>query len=193
LGEIRVATLKRTSPAIADAFKGSTLREGDVLISIRGTFGRVAAVPDELDGANITQDSARIAPLPELHRPFLIHFLRSPQCQRFLARVARGVAVKGVNIRDLRQLQVPIPDFETQVRVAALLDDQLSLQEHLRAEIDKTTRAAHAMRRAILAAAFSGRLVPQDPADEQASVLLEHVRAERADAAAKRSRKVKAP
>jgi type I restriction enzyme S subunit len=179
LGEIQVASLKRTSPAIADRFKGATLRSGDVLISIRGTYGRVAAVPDDLDGANITQDSARIAPLPLLHRGFLVHFLRSPECQTFLRRVARGVAVKGVNIRDLRELRVPLPDVDTQARTAALLDDQLSLHSHLGGEVEKAGKGSHALRRSLLGAAFSGQLVRQDPDDERASVLLARMRADR--------------
>ena len=111
-GKIRLENLKRTSHDIANQFKGATLARGDVLISIRGTYGRVAAVPDDLDGGNITQDSARIAPTKAINRQFLIHFLRSPECQIYLRRVARGVAVKGVNIGDLRELRVLLPEIE---------------------------------------------------------------------------------
>jgi type I restriction enzyme S subunit len=189
-GEIRVDSLKRTTPEISAKFAGAVLRPGDVLISIRGTFGRVAPVPDSLDGANITQDSARIAPLPSVHRGFLVHFLRSPECQRFLRRVARGVAVKGVNIRDLRMLKVPMPDFETQLAVATRLDDQLSLHGHMSAEIERGWRGGESLRRSILAAAFSGQLVPQDPSNEPAAAFLERIRAERAAASStKRARK----
>lgn len=191
-GEIQAASLKRTAPAIAEQFKGATLRPGDVLISIRGTYGRVASVPDELNGANITQDSARIAPLPLMHRPFLVHFLRSPECQAFLQRVARGVAVKGVNIGDLRQLRVPVPDYEIQVRTAALLDDQLSLHAHLSREVDRAVRGSSGLRNSIVGTAFSGQLVPQDPSDEPASVLLDRIRADRAAAPpTNRARKTK--
>lgn len=192
-GEIRVDSLKRTTPEIAARFAGATLRPGDVLISIRGTFGRVAPVPDSLDGASITQDSARISPLPTLHRGFLVHFLRSPECQHFLRRVARGVAVKGVNIRDLRMLNIPLPDFETQVATSDRLDDQLSLHRHLGAEVDRARRGIESLRRSILSAAFSGQLVPQDPDDEPASALLDRIRAEHAAATpTKRTRKAKA-
>ena len=179
-GEIRVDSLSRTTPEISARFEAATLRPGDVLISIRGTYGRVAPVPDVLDRANITQDSARIAPLPSIHRGFLVHFLRSPECQSFLRRVARGVAVKGVNIRDLRQLPVPVPDLATQARVAEKLDDQLSLHGHLSGELAKARRATRVLRLSILAAGFSGQLVSQDPNDEPSVVLLERIRAEQA-------------
>jgi type I restriction enzyme S subunit len=179
-GEIRVDSLMRTTPEISARFEGATLRPGDILISIRGTYGRVAPVPDVLARANITQDSARVAPLPLIHRGFLVHFLRSQESQSFLRRVARGVAVKGVNLRDLRQLPVPVPDLATQVRVAERLDGQLSLHDNLSGELAKARRATEALRYSILDAAFSGRLVLQDPNEESGSLRLERVEAERA-------------
>lgn len=192
-GIIHVSALMRTAPEIAERFVGATLRRGDVLISIRGTYGRVAPVPDVLDGANITQDSARIAPLPFVDRGFLVHFLRSPECQSFLRRVARGVAVKGVNIRDLRQLPVPIPNLPVQRRVAEMLDDQLSLHAYLGGEVRNARAASDTLQRSILAAAFSGQLVPQDPNDEPASVLLERIRAKREAAGPKRRTRSRRP
>lgn len=178
-GEILTNELKRTSPEIAHQYRGATLRYGDVLISIRGTYGRVAAVPQTLDGANITQDSARIAPLPSIDRDFLVHFLRSHECQSFLRRVARGVAVKGVNLRDLRELLVPLPDIATQTAVASQLDADLAQQLHLVGEVEAATRASAALRHSVLAAAFSGKLSAQDPDDEPASALLEQIRLQR--------------
>jgi type I restriction enzyme, S subunit len=192
-GVIELESLKRTTPEIAAQFEGATLRRGDVLISIRGTYGRVAPVPDELEGANITQDSARIAPLPSVDRGFLVHFLRSPECQEFLRRVARGVAVKGVNIRDLRQLPVPSPTLPIQRKAAARLDDELSVAERASKSISVAQRSTDALRRSVLAAAFAGRLVPQDPTERPASAMLERIRADRATGIPRtRNRAVKA-
>src|SRR5207247_1331925 len=65
-GVVEIAGLRRTTPEIAQQYKRASLRPGDVLVSIRGTYGRVAVVPPELDGANITQDTARVAPTDEV-------------------------------------------------------------------------------------------------------------------------------
>lgn len=54
-GEVMLDDLLLTSPEIESAYKRSRLRQGDLLISIRGTVGRLAFVPKELEGANITQ------------------------------------------------------------------------------------------------------------------------------------------
>jgi type I restriction enzyme S subunit len=57
---IRAAGVRRTTATIANEYRRSSLRPGDLLMSIRGHVGRFAFVPDWLEGANITQDSARL-------------------------------------------------------------------------------------------------------------------------------------
>jgi type I restriction enzyme S subunit len=177
---IELDRLKRTSHEIAAKYQRSTLRPGDVLLAIRGTYGRVAITPPELDGGNITQDTARIAPLPGLENRFLAAFLRSENAQRYFRRVARGVAVKGVNIGDLRTMPVPLPPLEEQRRIVAEVEERLSAIDALRAGIERAQRRSAALRRAVLERAFRGELVPQDPSDEPAEALLARIRAQAA-------------
>lgn len=73
----------------------SSLRGGDLLLAIRGTYGRVAEVPPELDGGNITQDSARLDVTEQLNHRYVATFLRCQDAQNYFKRVARGVAVQG--------------------------------------------------------------------------------------------------
>ncbi|MBA3401372.1 MAG: restriction endonuclease subunit S [Actinobacteria bacterium] len=185
--------LRRTSHEIAAKYKRSTLRVGDLLLAIRGTYGRVAIVPSELDGGNITQDTARIAPLPSMDTRYVASYLRSDRAQRYFRSVARGVAVKGVNIGDLRVMPIPVPPLEEQRRIVAEVEEHLSVIDAMRASIERAERRSATLRRAILERAFRGELVPQDPSDEPASVLLDRIRAERkiADATPRR-RRVKA-
>jgi type I restriction enzyme S subunit len=174
---IELEGLKRTSHEIASKYKRSTLREGDVLLAIRGTFGRVAIVPRALDGANITQDTARIAPLESLDRRYLAAYLRSDDAQRYFRAVARGVAVKGVNIGDLRTMPIPLPPLEEQRRIVQEVEERLSRIDALRASIERAQRRSKVLRAAILERAFRGELVAQDPSDEPAEALLARIRA----------------
>src|SRR5436190_8716006 len=57
---IDVASIRRTTPEIAAKYKRSLLRSGDIILSIVGTIGKVAIVPPDLEGGNITQSSVRI-------------------------------------------------------------------------------------------------------------------------------------
>jgi type I restriction enzyme S subunit len=88
-----------------------------------------------------------------------------------------------INQTKLRALPVPIPPRAEQLRIRAVVEQQLSVaDEALRSMSIDVARLAR-LRQSILKWAFEGRLVDQDPTDEPASVLLERIRAERAAAA----------
>jgi len=106
--QILLNDLLLTSPEIAKSYERSSLKQGDLLFTIRGTVGRCAFVPKELDGANITQDTARIrvsgiSPL-FLRFCFELEFLK-----RYIDLHTIGQAVKGINLKDLRKMPIPKP------------------------------------------------------------------------------------
>jgi type I restriction enzyme S subunit len=94
-GQIKVTELHKTTMSLHEEFRRSALRPGDVTLAIRGSFDRAAVVPQELVGANVSRDVARIAPNPQLLAQFLAAFLVSPEARRFFRAHARGVAVQG--------------------------------------------------------------------------------------------------
>lgn len=158
VNRIDLSNLRRTSAEIAAAYRRSSLRSGDILIAIRGSYGRVAEVPQELEGGNITQDTARLDVSPLVDRRYVAAYLRGPIAQRYLRRVARGVAVKGVNIGDLRALPVPVPPLADQVHIVAEIDRELTVLDELAAEVLAASARSTSLRSSILRAAFSGRL-----------------------------------
>jgi type I restriction enzyme S subunit len=79
----------------------------------------MAIVPESITGANITQDSARIAPKVGIEVAFLVGYLESQTTQQEMRRLTKGVAVKGINLGDLKVLQVPVPSQELQADFAA--------------------------------------------------------------------------
>jgi type I restriction enzyme S subunit len=191
-GRIDVASLHRTTQALHEEFHRSELHEGDVVLAIRGSFDRAAVVPPDLDGANVSRDVARIAPGPDIDPRFLAHYLAGPAALRYYSERARGVGVRGVNIGDLRTMPIPVPRPDEQEKVVGTLELQLSLIDDLSSQVDAALRRSAALRRAILNQAFNGKLVPQDPSDEPAAVLLERIAAERAAQSTPRRRKARA-
>jgi type I restriction enzyme S subunit len=127
-GYIDESDLLLTTPELALEYRRSTLMPGDLLISIRGTIGRLAEVPASLDGANITQDTARLSIAPEHDRQYVRLVLESDFVQAQIRRQTTGLAVKGLNLGALRKLEIPIPrganDNEERalVRESALID-----------------------------------------------------------------------
>jgi len=106
--------LLRTTEQIASQYRRSTLFPGDILVTIRGTVGRTCIVPQELKGANITQDTARLAVTPALEARYVVEFLNTPWAQNWMSHRVLGQAVKGLNLGDLRKLPVPVPPLPVQ-------------------------------------------------------------------------------
>ena len=86
---------------------------------------------------------------------------------------------------------VALPPLAEQRRIVAEVERRLSVIQQTEAAVEANLTRAERLRQGILKQAFSGKLVPQDPNDEPASVLLERIRAEReaTEAAAKSQRK----
>jgi len=118
-GRIDESDLLFTHPSIDGAYKRSRLAAGDLLITIRGTTGRVALTPSTLAGANITQDTARIRVKGGTSSEFVYFAIQSEQAQQQIALHTIGQAVKGINIRDVRRLTFPIPKKEDEQRAIA--------------------------------------------------------------------------
>jgi type I restriction enzyme S subunit len=133
--KINLRTIKRTTKEIEENYSRARLRNGDVLISIRGTIGRICVVPPELDGANITQDTARLSIQADLDPNFVVLFLRSPHAQRRMQNCSKGVAVRGINIGDVRALQLPIPPRAEQHRIVAKVEALMAVCDRLEASL----------------------------------------------------------
>ena len=117
-GRIVQDNLLLTDRRIDRQYRRSRLRSGDLVITIRGTTGRLAVVPPELDGANITQDTARVR-LSDYHSArFCFYCLQSESAQGQIALHTIGQAVKGINIGDVKRLLLGMPSLHEQERLA---------------------------------------------------------------------------
>ena len=123
-GTVLQDQLLLTDPKIAQEYRRSRLRPGDLLLSIRGTIGRLAIVPPSLDGANITQDTARLSIRAEHDPRFVYAMLGSSFVRQQVVAFTTGLAVKGIDIGVVRRLSIPLVDRSLQealvARVAAV-------------------------------------------------------------------------
>ncbi len=112
-GGIDLSGIRKTSLEVSEGYRRSLLRAGDLLLSIRGHVGRLALVPPELDGANITQDTARLA-IPGNSAVFIRECLRTQAFQNWMARHTKGVAVRGINLGDVKRIPIIVPPKEAE-------------------------------------------------------------------------------
>lgn len=142
-GTIETKNLIHTSEDIDYEYRRSRLKAGDLLISIRGSVGRIAEVPDSLSDANITQDTARLSIKPAFNRQYIRMVLESEPMQDEMRKNTRGVAIKGINIGFLRQLMLPVASRKVQDQLGAVADmankTKLSLKKSI-ADLDQVMK-----------------------------------------------------
>lgn len=97
-----------------------------------------------------------------------------------VSRVKTTAGQTGISGNDLKKTPIPLPPVDEQTEILECVGAGLEHMAYLELPIEHSLRQSAAQRQNILRAAFAGQLVPQDPADEPASVLLERIRAERA-------------
>lgn len=112
---------------------------------------------------------------------FFVMVMNAPEMVRALDAIKSGGSESGLNLTQdrLKSLEITLWDRTTQVEVVAEIKRQFDKIDRLAGEAEKALKLLGHLDQRILAKAFAGELVPQDPSDEPASVLLERIRAER--------------
>ena len=114
-----------------------------------------------------------------LDSDFLLMALESTVVQTQARARMRGGAMNNISLGDVRGFSLPLPPLPEQHRIVAEVERRLSVVDELEATVEKNLARCIRLRQSILKMAFEGRLVPQDPNDEPASVLLDRIRRER--------------
>lgn len=116
----------------------------------------------------------------------LMVFRRHLHAGRFMREVRITTNLAHLSGARLKRVEFPVPPLDEQRRLIRTTKQRLAALDRIETGLDRTARHNTALRRALLAEAFSGRLVPQDPADEPAEELLKRIRVEREAAEAER-------
>jgi type I restriction enzyme, S subunit len=157
-GRLRLERLSRTAAEIEAGYVRSRLKGGDLVYAIRGSLGAVQMVPDELTGANLTQDAARIAYKPEVNGRWLLYALQAPSLFAQLDARATGATIRGINIWDLKRLRVPIPSVEEQTAIADCLDGKLGRLDQLVERLKGQLTLVEEHRATLIFSGVTGRL-----------------------------------
>jgi type I restriction enzyme, S subunit len=176
----------------AAELQAHAVRPGDVVVTKMGDPpGDTAVYPSGSPGV-ITADCIKVSTCIGVSASYLAIAISGGETRRRLLDLAGGVAQQKITLAGFRRLPVPLPPSAEQHRIVAELERQFSFIDACERAIDVGLARSAALRRSVLKSAFEGRLVPQDPSDEPASVLLDRIRSERdASAATRRKREVR--
>ncbi|RBL22679.1 hypothetical protein BRN31_19440 [Xanthomonas oryzae pv. oryzae] len=177
---IDTTALKVVARDIEKNYARTRLKGGEVLLAIRGSIGNTAVAPKSLANCNISREVAMIPCIEDVDSMFVALVLQSKRGQQLLAGKTRGVAQKGINLADVRRLPIALPSRTTQREIVRRVEQLFAYADQLEAKVTAAQQRIDALTQSLLAKAFRGELVPQDPSDEPASALLERIRAQRA-------------
>ena len=189
--------LQKVEATRADVLKYG-LTVGDLVINRVNSpthLGKCLLVEQRNVPALFESNMMRMQFSAEVRAAFVALFLKSWPGRRYLTAGAKwAVNQASINQSDVACTPIPLPPLAEQESIVEEVERRLSVLDAVAAEISNQRRRSKQLRRSILKDAFEGKLVPQDPEDEPAEVLLERIRAKKnwkVPAGKKRGRKAK--
>lgn len=169
----------------AQEWQKTKLEAGDLLI-VEGNgsldqIGRVALWSDEVQECSHQNHIIRWRTRGELLPKFSLYWLLSPEGRTSIEEIARTTTgLHTLSITKVASLSIRLPSIPEQSEIVRRVESLFALADGLEARVATARARVASLTPATLAKAFRGELVPQDPNDEPASILLERIRAERA-------------
>lgn len=165
-------------------WKHFKLDVGDILISTSASMDKVCEVYEDCAGAIPYTGQIRFKMYGGISKEYFKWFVQSPLYKRQIDSQKAGAAIKHYGPTHLKKMIIPIAPLEEQQRIVAKIEELLPYVERYEQTENKleklNTTFPDQLKKSILQEAIQGKLVPQDPADEPASALLERIRAEKA-------------
>jgi type I restriction enzyme S subunit len=149
-------------------------------------IGEAAIAQSECAGFNVARAVAKI-PIREFSVAFVYHWLCTGTAVAWMKGESREVARPTLNLEQLQTIPVPLPPLAEQQEIVSRLDDLFALADQIEPRYATAKQYVGNLKQSILAKAFRGELVPQDPNDEPASFLLERIREARGTKSTSRS------
>ena len=153
-----------------------TVKKGDLLVCEGGDIGRAAIWQFENE-IRIQNHLHRLRPYDRIYTKFYYYIMYLYKANGRIN--GNGIGLQGLSSNALHNIIVPVPPVEEQKRIVDSIDSVLSLIEQIESHKQNLSSQIDNIKSKILDLAIRGKLVPQDPNDEPASVLLERIREEK--------------
>ncbi|MBE9483252.1 MAG: restriction endonuclease subunit S [Bacteroidetes bacterium] len=156
---------------------------GDIVIAALGTdLPRACIIPNYVGHAIVKADCIRFKPHPSItNNQYMNASLNSDILKHIAQSIVHGVGRPRLNQQQVKSLPTPLPPLPEQHAIVRRIETLFHRTSKVEERVAAATAHADRLTQSILAKAFRGELVPQDPDDEPASVLLERIRKERTE------------
>ena len=160
------------------------VQENDVLWNSTGTgtVGRLNIVKQNLDHIPVDSHVTLIRMNKQVNPDYIYYYLRSPEIQDNLNDYLTGTTKqKELGLTNILKVKIPLPPLSEQSRIAAKIAQLFALLRKVETSTQQYAKLQTLLKSKVLDLAMRGKLVKQDPNDEPASVLLEKIKAEKAE------------
>lgn len=179
-GSIQMDNLMYVPGDIYPGISKYIINKEDVYITVAGTIGKVGKIPDELDGANLTENADRLV-FSLLDQDWLIKCLESAVVQTQIADATTKVGQPKLAIKRIQEIVVPLPPLAEQKRIVAKIEELLPYIDRYEQAWSKledfNKRFPTDLQKSILQLAIQGKLVEQRPEEGTGEELYQQIEA----------------
>ena len=169
-----------------ERFKGVKdfeIKSGDLLFAltrpITNNRTKVCLYPTDSQIGLLNQRVAVIKTSEIVIKNYLLYFLQSEDFKSKIKLLFTETLQPNLSPIDLKEVKIPFTSFNELNQIVLEIERHFSVADETEKIIDQSLKQAERLRQSILKDAFSGKLVPQDPSDEPASLLLEKIKTEK--------------
>lgn len=157
------------------------VKEGDILFStVRTYLKNISIVTKEYDN-QIASTGFCVLRTVSVNNKWLFYLVQTNFFLNSLNVIQRGTNYPAVRNSDILNQIIIVPPLEEQKEIVDRVEKLFSLADYIEETVNSKLEESHALRQSILKKAFEGKLVPQDPNDESAEILLEKIKMEKSN------------
>ena len=149
-GEIDIQELHRIGKQLDSQYSRTRLFGGEIVVSLVGTIGKIAYIPDSLAGANLHRNLAKISLSPSNSSKFIFYQLESGYIQQAIKLTTFGSTQSLLNLADLRTLLIITPSLPEQTAIATVISDMDAEIAALETRLAKTQSIKQGMMQQLL-------------------------------------------
>lgn len=183
-GSVLVDNLLYVPTDIYPSISKYIINKEDVYLTVAGTIGRVGKIPEEIDGANLTENADRLV-FQLIDQDWLINCLESSLVQQQITDATTKVGQPKLAIWRIQELLVPLPPIAEQKRIVTKLGEILPLIDRYEVAWNKleafNKRFPGDMQKSILQLAIQGKLVEQRPEEGTGEELFQKIKVKKQD------------
>lgn len=177
-GTVVFNDLQYLKPQVYEKIKKYIVKENDVYITIVGAcIGDVGIIPKEVNGANLTENAAKITNL-KCNAKFLSIQLSISSVQKQIKGKIASATLGKLSLQNIKNIQIKMPTIEEQQEIVNILDKLLAKYNKIK-NLEQQLEKIELLKKAILAKAFRGELGTNNPDEESAENLLKEILAEK--------------